>query len=139
MRFVYRVENPITKEGPYRVDDRSEALFRMARNHADGEHPCPSTDGIFDLEHWEVCGFLSLGALRRWFKGYCHDLRDSGFMARVFEVEDEYVRAGNIQCVFDRSQAISEKNIPWKEVISMQVSTVGTPGPKERENHRKML
>lgn len=109
--IVYRVEhsdghgpyNFSTAEGEIRTGDMAELNARLCVAHNDSAHPSPREDNVPNCMGWTipgVCGFESLSALAAWFEGWGQELADHGFMIKVFEIDAQWVSAGNRQLVF---------------------------------------
>lgn len=105
--LVYRVEHPLTHEGPYKHlsirSEHTDITAKMVRKHNNdiANHPTPHNDGLRmqnpDAYH---CGFATLHAMRRWFDGYLDELHRIGFVLAELEVLDSGVFSGRKQVIF---------------------------------------
>lgn len=118
--LVYRVEN-IVGCGPYTsisIKKTKDLTKKLCEKHnGSPQHPCSWSDipGFFekveskDYRH----GFLSIGQLKTWFRGFEQDLKDNGFFISTYEVPSESVFIGSRQVVYlwEHSERIQEMPI----------------------------
>lgn len=108
---VYRVQHPVTGQGPYAQStrDRCPKAWAAVEPHymtGDESHPSPWCDGLAswhrELSHEALFGFVSKWSLRRWFpKAAREAFAEDGLELIVLNVPASAVRRGGKQCVFD--------------------------------------
>lgn len=80
--------------------------FENASQSENLDHePPPCRDGLGNIYDYEVCGFTDLDALFSWFRVGMDKMRAAGFLLHVYDVDEDYMRKGNKQVVFDPSGA----------------------------------
>lgn len=119
--LVYRVEHPLTHEGPYRHlsmrNEHTRITEKMVTRHNNDRynHPTPYNDGIRNNWRECCCGFSTLDSLHRWFDGYLEELHHIGFALAKIEVPNDDVAFGEKQVVFRPSRVINRTLHPLVE------------------------
>jgi hypothetical protein len=134
MSTLYRVEHPLTQQGPYRwhaglhwylnehcPPGTETVLEEMRGTHAAlNGHPPPDEDGIGEVTEDELHAFASLAQLREWFSdAELRTLDAARFEIVTVEVDDGYVCAGRRQVVFLGRKGNYVEYRPIREVISL--------------------
>lgn len=90
--FIYRIESPKTKDGPY-DSSHSDACARLCSSHNKSkEHPVIYIDMSYSFEQGvHKCGFESEDHLKKWFKGHRKALRENGFKMAIYSINKKYV------------------------------------------------
>lgn len=103
MKFIYRIEHPESKKGPY---THSWCDTWRCRPHNTKAHPTPYEEQLDFSEHFK-CGFESLEKLSSWFNDQELDaLEKLGFELIVIPVElCEEVGYGKKQLIFKLKEA----------------------------------
>lgn len=124
-KIVYRCENE-DELGPYSRDASCLSKRRKLLDHHSyrdyWSHPSPWTDGISGDVYHKVCGFQTIGHLKKWFTKAERDaLRALGWKFYVFEIADNHVLYGNHQCVFTRQKAKTIKELTEDDIAQSSV------------------
>lgn len=109
--LVYRIQDAFG-DGPYNNDGQVPGLGDA---HTDGGiHPPPDMDGIEYSWDWDeyVCGFGSMPAMLWWFDGWLDKLHYHYHALTIWEVDEEYVREGRKQVMFNRDMADLIETVP---------------------------
>ena len=77
---IYRVEHPLTGDGPYRCWEYEIPGLSAAHTGSES-HPLPGRE----LQYNEYCGFASMTDLLTWFKGWEGQLIAAGFHIAEYE------------------------------------------------------
>ena len=101
--------------GPYVCNNYNTYMLRQ--HNTDGKHSgmyAEFLDRVYpeSLKKW-VCGFTSMDAFRTWFEGWEEDLRQDGFVLRVYDVPD-YIQ-GDVQAI-TRAEWLDDSRAEVKEI-----------------------
>ena len=74
---------------------------------ANSPDPSPREDGIPAIRAREYCGFIDETQMRNWFSNRKMDMRlyEQGIEVSTYLVDEQYVRKGGHQIVFERDEA----------------------------------
>lgn len=112
---LYRVADS-EDDGPYKGESRGGVPGVLDEHSRDRRgHPTPFEDpGIGTIRRErEVCACTSLAALYQWFSGWADELTHKGYIVRVVDVPEEFVRVGSHgQAVYSREHAREIRAFP---------------------------
>lgn len=119
--LVYRIENVVTRLGPFSCSaawewHMSTCYKRLDKHNNSSDHPTVYKDGIFqhrwDDEYNEekrkyFCGFDSEEKLQAWFVNL-DGVGEHGFVLAVYDVEELFVKHGKSgkQLMFKKCEAV---------------------------------
>lgn len=113
---VYRWENE-NGRGPY-IGGNLRLGNILRRRHNDRKYyPNPSHDGLGYIYPAEVCGFRSLRQMHKWFSP--DDIRllmRYGYKLVVYDVDEENIRFGRKQIVFNKEEAKPVREVKLRKV-----------------------
>lgn len=125
--LVYRVEHGETGTGPYQANaPSSSVLGRVHGGYFDGDpHPSPHDDYLGKglrslgsyLSEWEanygrtLFGFTSMEMLTTWFDGFGMAFYEDGFVIKVYDVADRFVKSTKLQAIFVEDKIIDTVNV----------------------------
>lgn len=88
---VYRVEDPVTLEGPYTSGDPDSqmATYRMRDAHLFSfyAHPTPRQSMAHTMGREDKCAMTSMRALFAWFGGFIPGMLREGFQIVVIDTD----------------------------------------------------
>ena len=85
-------------------------------------HREPEQDGIPDFDWDDYCGFEKPSQIRDWFvePAIYHVLDDRDIWVCLYEVDDQFIKYGRTQLVFERRQAtLVDKQLPSVFALSL--------------------
>lgn len=117
--IVYRLEHPLTGNGPYCTSEGTPRARKLAseliEEHGNRyiEHPSPLEDDLSTFtrrcmkgaECYAFFGCSSIELLYNWFKEFWSQLIDAGFQVVQYEVESYQIGKSGLQLAFDMRKA----------------------------------
>lgn len=112
--LIYRIEDPITRTGPYNNPDAQEWVEMAVAASEIPYMPTPWEEGYAFRYGVDRSGFESLDQMIAWFDHSLAALRSVGYVLAVYSVPDENVARMNHQVAFeiDAAELLEYRKIP---------------------------